>query len=144
MIYYHINYSIKEFIQLFSLLSRHLKVFWVVFWGLKLSLLSVDLSLGQINFVSDHNFYCIWHLMFFKHVIPDLEIVEGWSFAYIIDHNCAIGIFHVVRDETSKSFLTSCVPQLNSVLMTIASDIFNMKIDADSGLNRESDTLGPY
>ena len=144
MINYHINYSIKELIQLFTLLGWNLKMFWVVFRSLELSFLSVDLPLGQINFVANHNFDCVWHLMLFKHVVPDFEIVKGWFFANIVYHNCAIGIFHIVRDETSKPFLTSSVPKLNSILVTIASNIFNMKIDAYRRLNRDLDTLGPY
>ena len=81
--------------------------------------------------------------MFLEHIVPYFEVVKGRFLADIIDHNGTIGIFHVIRNEASKAFLASCIPELHSILMSIPGDILNVKIDADSRLHREYIYIGP-
>lgn len=45
-----------------------------------------------------------------------------------------MSIFHVIGDEASESFLTSGIPQLNTVVFAVAGDIFDVEVDTDSGL----------
>ena len=43
-------------------------------------------------------------------------------------------IFHIVGDEASKTLLTSSVPQLDTIMLSVSSDIFYVEVDTDCGL----------
>jgi hypothetical protein len=45
-----------------------------------------------------------------------------------------MGVFHVIGDEASESFLASGIPQLNTVVFAVAGDVFDVKVDTNSGL----------
>lgn len=126
---------IEELIQPFAKLRRHFKVGGVVLCCLKFSLLLGHLPIGKIYLVTHHYFDSIRYHMFFKQVVPSFEVVESGFSCHVVDHHCAIGILHVVRDETSESFGTCSVPELNSILMAVPREVFYMKVDADGGLN---------
>jgi hypothetical protein len=81
--------------------------------------------------------------VFFEHIIPDFEVVEGVLFGDVVDHNCAVGIFHVVGDQAAEALLSGGVPELYSELMTVAGHIFDVEVDADGGLNGCLLTLSP-
>lgn len=45
-----------------------------------------------------------------------------------------MGVFHVVGDKASEPLLTGCVPELDAVMFTVASYVFDVEIDPDCGL----------
>ena len=132
---YLIDYRVKQIFKFFALLCWHLEMFGVIKCSMSFSLFLGNVSISQINFIANTDFNSIWSLVLFKHHIPYFEIFE-WSFVCdIIDHNCTIGIFHVVGYQTSKSLLSCSVPKLYPIVLSISCYIFNMKIDSNCGLH---------
>ena len=52
----------------------------------------------------------------------------------VINDETAAGILEIAGNEAFESLLTSCVPELKSILFFIIADIFDQKVDADGGL----------
>ena len=76
-------------------------------------------------------------------MVPDFKILEGSFVRDIIDHYCAISIFHIIWDKTSESLLPSSVPELYSIVPSMASNVFYMKVDSYCRLRVEKSTLSP-
>lgn len=62
------------------------------------SLLSANLSIGEVDFVTNTDFHSLGCLMLLEHCVPDFEVLKGDSAGDIIDHDCAMGVLHVVGD----------------------------------------------
>lgn len=144
MISDEIDDVVEEFVEPFSVFGGDFKVGGVVFEGFCLSLFFGDLSfLLEVDLVADDYFDGIGHLVFLEHIVPDFEVLEGSFFGDIVDHDCAVGVLHVVWYQTPEAFLACSVPELDAVLMPISGHIFYMKIDADGRLNHQIPTLSP-
>lgn len=78
-----------------------------------------------------------------EHLVPNLQVLKRAFLGDVIDHHRAIGVLHVVRNETAESLLPRGVPQLNAELPPISSDVFDVEIDADSRLHRVALTFKP-
>lgn len=138
-----IDDTVEQLIQSFPLFGRNLKMFWSIFGSLRLAVLLGHLPLGQVDLIPHENFDSIWCLVQLEHLVPNLQVLK-WAFlGDVIDHHCAIGIFHVVWNETAESFLSRGVPQLYAELSSVSSDVFDVEIDADSRLHRVALTFKP-
>lgn len=82
-------------------------------------------------------------LVLLEHVVPRLEVAESGFLRNIVDHNCTVGVFHVVRDEAAEALLPCGVPQLDAVLLAVPRYVLDVEIDAHSRLHDGKDTLSP-
>ncbi len=86
--------------------------------GLELAFLLGHLPL-EVSFVPNKDLDGLMALVLLEHIIPGLEVGKCGLLRNIIDHHCAVRIFHVVGDKTAKSLLPSRIPKLNAVLFAI-------------------------
>jgi hypothetical protein len=115
----------------------------LVLAGLNFPFLLADLSVGEINFIANQHLDCVWGLMFFEHFVPDFEVIEGGLLGDVVDHDGAVGVLHVVGDETAEAFLAGGVPELYAVLSAVAGDVLDVEVDSDGGLHGGKTTLRP-
>ena len=76
-----------------------------------------------------------------KQFMPLSDPIEGGSlvdFEYMDDAVC---IFEVGGDEAAVSFLTGGVPHLETVVLAVAAEIFDIEIDANGVLGVIKSTL---
>jgi len=100
-------------------------------------------SVIQINLIAYTHFDGVWSLVFLEHEVPSFEVLERGLIGDIVDHDCAVDIFHVVWDEASEALLSGGIPQLDSELLAVAADVLNMEINSNSGLYVSRSTLSP-
>lgn len=88
------------------------------------------------------------HLYYLGTVPPTVECLQGcqdlsyWRGTGDIENeDRANGIFQIRRNQTTKSLLTSCIPQLQSASGPLIIDIFANKIDTDRRLYKQSLTF---
>lgn len=109
---------------------------------LDLSLLLRNLPL-EVGLVPHEDFDGLMALVLFEHIVPRLEVGQARLLRHVVDHDCAVGVLHVIGDEAAKPLLPRSVPQLDAILLAIPRDVLDMEVDADRGLNDPITTLRP-
>lgn len=82
--------------------------------------------------------------MFFEELVPEGDVLKGILFGDIADKHCELCIFEVGGDETAVSFLSCGVPHLQSVVVPVFCDVFDVEVDSYRCLCGQADTLWVY
>lgn len=81
--------------------------------------------------------------MLLEHGVPYFKIFQRTFLGNIVYHDSAVCVFHIVGDEASEALLTGRIPELNTVVFAVASDVFDVEVDADGGLRVGMGTFNP-
>lgn len=107
-----INESTKHLYNIFARLGWDLAVECLHTLRFLSALLLWHLTILQIRLIGNKIHEPVSPFVVVEHFYPEIDVIQRWFFAYVVDHESAVGIFEVAGDQWAESLLTCGVPEL--------------------------------
>lgn len=73
--------------------------------------------------------------MFAVQLLPDGQVLQTFGIVNIVDQQTKVGVLEIAGDQTSKALLSSRVPQLQTIVFVLRSQVPDQEINANGSLH---------
>lgn len=126
-------YLFKKLLNVGSCLRTDLFKKNLVILSSLLSLCLTDISILQIDFISQQCYYDSFSSLIFDIVNPFLHTFESISISYVVNYHCNWCISDVVWYECFETLLAGSIPKLQANRFILQKNVLRDKIDSDGG-----------
>ena len=115
-------------------LRRHLQIPYSQLLHLLLGLLGRYLPVIKVDFVTQQQDEALARFVIVEEVHPHLSFCKTGLGGHIEDHQRAMCVLQVTRDQRTEALLPSSIPKLKTIIFASMREVFGEEIDSDSGL----------